>query len=294
MGAIGASALAQYAPAPTHLVWWLLLGAFVVAIPSVLATDEPGTVRPGARASLRPRIGVPHDARRTFAMVVPGLVAVWALGGLYLSLGPSLAAQLLDSHNLLWGGVLIFMLTGLGAVASAVVRKAHPPNVMLGGCLALVAGALVTFAAIETSTSIALFIGTAVAALGFGPAFAGAYRSVVALAPADDRAGLITAVYVVGYLATGIPAIIAGIATSRYGLHDTALVYSLVVAALAAAAAASFVIRRPRAAGERERSRSYPDPPPGPCTAPPCLPAAATNANDRLLQRPAGARGGSL
>ena len=26
LGAIGASALAQYAPAPTHLVWWLLLG----------------------------------------------------------------------------------------------------------------------------------------------------------------------------------------------------------------------------------------------------------------------------
>ena len=27
LGAIGASALAEYAPAPTHLVWWLLLGA---------------------------------------------------------------------------------------------------------------------------------------------------------------------------------------------------------------------------------------------------------------------------
>src|SRR4051794_32751579 len=28
LGAISASALAQYAPAPTHLVWWLFLGAF--------------------------------------------------------------------------------------------------------------------------------------------------------------------------------------------------------------------------------------------------------------------------
>ena len=36
LGAIGASALAQYALAPTHLVWWLLLAAFVIGIVAVL------------------------------------------------------------------------------------------------------------------------------------------------------------------------------------------------------------------------------------------------------------------
>jgi MFS family permease len=274
LGAIGASALAQYAPAPTHLVWWLLLSAFVTGIPAVLAMQEPGTVRPGARASLRPHVSVPPEARGAFAVAAPGLVAVWALGGFYLSLGPSLAAQLLDSRNLLWGGVLILLLTGFGAAASAGLRKADPRTVMFGGCVALMTGALVTFAAIATTTSAVLFVGTAIAGLGFGPAFMGAYRSVVALAHSDDRAGLITAIYVVSYLATGIPAVAAGIATSRYGLHDTALVYSLVVAALAAAGAASFLVRRPRATGEPQRGTRYPDPPPGPCTAPPCLPTA--------------------
>jgi hypothetical protein len=55
----------------------------------------------------------------------------------------------------------------------------------------------------------------------------GAYRSVVTLASSDDRAGLITAVYLVSYLSTAILALLAGIATSRYGLHDTALADSL-------------------------------------------------------------------
>jgi hypothetical protein len=272
IGAIGASALAQYAPAPTHLVWWLLLGAFVVGIPAVLAMQEPGTARRGTAASLRPRISVPREARGAFAMVAPVLAGVWALGGFYLSLGPSLAAELLHSRNLLWGGVLIFLLTGLGAAASAAVRKTDPPTVMLGGCVALVAGALVTFAAIQTTTPAVLLVGTAMAGLGFGPAFMGAYRSLVALAPSDDRAGLITAVYLVGYAATAIPAVVAGIATSRYGLHDTALVYSLVVAALAVVGAGSFAGRRIGAADRPERGMRYPDPAPGPCTAPPCLP----------------------
>jgi predicted MFS family arabinose efflux permease len=274
LGAIGASALAQYAPAPTHLVWWLLLGAFVIGIPAVLAMKEPGRARPGAVAALRPRVSVPREARGAFAVAAPALAGVWALGGFYLSLGPSLAAQLLHSENLLWGGVLIFLLTGLGAAASAAFRETYPPTVMLVGCLALVAGALVTFAAIETTTPAVLLVGTAVAGLGFGPAFMGAFRSVVALAPSHDRAGLITAVYMVSYLVTGIPAVIAGIATSHYGLHDTALVYSLIVAGLAVAGAGSLLVRRMSAAGGPERGTCYPDPPPAPCTAPRCLPPA--------------------
>jgi predicted MFS family arabinose efflux permease len=273
-GAIAASVLAQYAPAPTRLVWWLLLGAFVIGLPAVLAMQEPGRRRPGAIASLAPRISVPREARGALAVAAPGLVGVWALGGFYLSLGPSLAAQLLHSENLLWGGVLIFLLTGLGAVTAAVLRKADPPTVMLGGSVALVTGALMTFAAVETTTAALLLVGTGVSGLGFGPAFVGAYRSIIALAPADDRAGLITAVYILSYVATGVPALIAGIATSRYGLHDTALVYSLAVAVFAAVGAGRFMLRRTGAAGGSGRGARDPEAPPGPCTGPPHLPIA--------------------
>ena len=71
------------------------------------------------------------------------------------------------------------------------------------------------------------------------------------------------------YLAFGLPALIAGIATSHFGLHDTALVYSVVIALLAVAAAAGFLFegnartRAPRAVAPP------PELPPGPCTVPP-------------------------
>ena len=271
LGAIGASVLAQYAPAPTRLVWWLLLGAFVIGVVAVLAMPEPGTVRPGVLSSLRPHVSVPRAARGTFATAVPALVGIWALAGFYLSLGPSLAAQLLHSHNLLWGGILIFLLTGLGAAASALLARKNPSVVMLAGCLLLVVGALVTFASIETGTPAVLFVGTAIAGLGFGPAFMGAYRATVAAATSYDRAGLITAIYIVSYLATGIPAVLAGIATSHYGLHRTALVYSVAVAVLAAVAVASLLARQ-MAPGREERGTRPADAPPGPGTVPPCPP----------------------
>jgi MFS family permease len=229
----------------------------------------------GVLSSLRPHVSVPPEARGAFAVAAPCLVAVWALAGFYLSLGPSLAAQQIHSHNLTWGGVLILLFTGLGAAGSVAVAKREPSRVMLGGCLVLIAGAVVTFRSIDTGTPVAFFVGAAVAGLGFGPAFSGAFRAVVASAVSSDRAGLVTAVYIVSYLATGIPAVIGGIATSRYGLSKTALVYSLVVAALAAVAVI-LLISRIRGAERAERAvrhTDHPEPPPGPGTVPPCPPA---------------------
>jgi MFS family permease len=144
---------------------------------------------------------------------------------------------------------------------------------MLTGCLVLVAGALVTFVAVNTASPVPLLFGTAIAGFGFGPAFTGAYRAVTAQVPTADRAGLITAIYIVSYLATGIPAVAGGIATARYGLYGTAQVYSLVVAALASAAVI-VLISPTRIAGRSVRYPSTPHLPLGPGTVPPCPPAA--------------------
>jgi predicted MFS family arabinose efflux permease len=63
------------------------------------------------------------------------------------------------------------------------------------------------------------------------------------IAPAD-RAGLVDAIFIAAYLANSLPAVIAGLASEHYGLHDTALVYNAVIAALVAAAAAMTGLRR--------------------------------------------------
>src|SRR6201993_1557352 len=90
LGALIASALVQYAPAPTHLVWWALLAVFTAGIVAVLVMAEPGSMRPGVLAALRRRVAVPPQARGPFAGTVPCFIAGWALGGFSLSLGSSL------------------------------------------------------------------------------------------------------------------------------------------------------------------------------------------------------------
>jgi MFS family permease len=231
VGGLGTSALAQYAPAPTHLVWWLLLGASAAAAVAVLVIPETAPGRPGLLAALRPRVAVPRQARGTLAVALPCMIAAPALNGFYLSLGPLLAAQVLRSPDLLWGGLVIFLVAGTGAAASVAFRAVSGSAAMLGG-------------AIETASAAAFLVGTAVAGAGVGTGFfAGAYRVLTALASPGQRAGLVAAIWVVFYLAFSVPVVAAGVATTHFGLHQTAVVYSASLAVLAAAAAGSFLFR---------------------------------------------------
>jgi hypothetical protein len=252
-GGLGTSALVQYGSAPTHLVWWLLLGADLAAAAAVLAMPETTPGQPGALASLRPRVAVPRQARGTFAMALPCLIAVWMISGFYLALGPSLAAQVLRSRDLLWGGLVIFLLNGIGTAATVVARRASGPAAMLAGCLALLAGTAVTLAAIQTTSAAVFLTGTAVAGAGFGTGMLGIFRTISTLAPPGQRAGLIAAYFIASYTAFSIPVVIAGVATTHFGLRRTALVYCAVIAVLAAAAAASLIFRRRSPAGGAAR-----------------------------------------
>src|SRR5271170_6978548 len=248
-GALGSSALAQYGPAPTRLVWWLLLGVNVVAAAGILAMPEPGNRRAGVLASLRPRVSVPRQARATFATAVPCLIAVWALAGLYQSLGPALAVQVIGSRDLVWGGLMVFLLTGVAAAATVAFRGLAPRTAMLAGCLVLLAGLAVTFAAIATTTAAAFLAGTAVACVGFGLVLLGVNRSLIALAAPAQHAGLIAAIFIINFLGLSIPVVIAGVATAHFGLHRTALAYCVAIAALVAVAAGSLILRSRLSAG---------------------------------------------
>jgi MFS family permease len=114
---------------------------------------------------------------------------------------------------------------------------------MLAGCLALLAGTAVTLAAIQTASAAAFLASTAVAGVGFGTAMLGVFRTISALAPPGQRAGLIAAYFIASYTAFSIPVVIAGVATTHFGLHRTALVYCAVIAVLTAVAAAVLMKR---------------------------------------------------
>ena len=132
-GSVGTGALVEFAPAPTQLVYVVLLVGVVAAAVATALLPETAPRRPGALASLRPRVGMPAYLRSEFLSITPILLASWALGGLYLSLGPSVAASSLGITDHLVGGLVATLLCGTGALTALALRNWPLPRVLLAG-----------------------------------------------------------------------------------------------------------------------------------------------------------------
>ncbi|MGH8891415.1 MAG: MFS transporter [Acidothermaceae bacterium] len=247
-GAIGSGLLVQYLPAPTHLVYLSLFGIFLVQGIGLVFMAESATQRPGALASLRPQFGLPDAVRRPALLAIPMLVAVWALPGFYGSVGPALIRRIAGSNSALLGGFGLFILAVGGAASVAALRSVSARGEMVFGSVAVLVGVAATLIAVANNSTIWFFVATAVAGSGFGAGFQGAIRTVLPLAAAHQRAGVLSILYVVSYLAMGLPAVIAGfLVVDGGGVIDTAREYGFGVLALAGIALAGLATSNRRA-----------------------------------------------
>jgi len=117
--------------------------------------------------------------------------------------------------------------------------------------LTLVTGVAVTVMAVSLGSAAVFFAGSVIAGAGFGSGFQGSIRTVVPLAAAHERAGLVSLLYVVSYLGLGVPAVLAGFGVVHGGgLISTARYYGVAVIALAALALFGLLKNRPGRAAE--------------------------------------------
>ena len=233
LGAFGSGLLAEYGPDPLHLVFWVLIAVFVSGLGAMPFVPDVVVPMPGWRAALRPRIGVPQSARGPFAASTPSLVAVWAIAGLYLSLGPTLALTLLGSDDRVAGGLVVTALLGTSTVSAFLLRRADPRTMVVRGSVGLIAGVAISLAAVAIGSPALLYGGSIVAGIGFGPAWSGIFRSIAALAPPDRRGELVASILIVLYLSFSVPAIIGGLAVTLLDLRSVTYGYGVVVIGLA-------------------------------------------------------------
>ncbi|MFJ8475508.1 MFS transporter [Kitasatospora sp. NPDC094011] len=231
-GVLAATALTQYAPAPTHTVYLLLLLLLTTQAAAVLRTPETAHPHPGARRSLRPTIALAPASRPAMTLAAPGIIAAWALGGFYSSLGPSLARLTAPHATPATGGLVFLTLTATAGLAGHTARTLPARTVNLAGTTLLIPGALLTLSGPHLHSLPALFTGTAIAGAGFGAVTQGALRLLLPPAAPQERAGTLAAYYVLSYLAMSVPAILAGLLTDRYGLPSALLLYTATVVLL--------------------------------------------------------------
>jgi MFS family permease len=241
-GSLGGAILVTYAPDPRQLVYLVLLALSAVEAFILWFMPETADVRAGALASLRPHVNIPAQASQALVRVTPVTVASWALGGFYFSLMPALVREATGVTVPVVGGLVVSALTLSGAISVLLLRSASARRILSGGTIVLAAGVAVTLLGVCEQLVWLMLLGTLVAGIGFGAAFSGTMRTLLPLAKTDERAGLLAAFYVVGYLSFSLPAVLTGFTVPMVGLTVAAYTYgaAVILMALASTIAVSF------------------------------------------------------
>jgi hypothetical protein len=140
------------------------------------------------------------------------------------------------------GGLVVSALTLSGAISVLWLRSALPRRILSGGTVVLAAGVAVTLAGVHEQLVWPMLFGTLVSGIGFGAAFSGTMRTVLPLAKTDERAGLLAAFSVGGYLSFSLPAVVTGLTAPIVGLTVAASAYgaAVILVALASMIAVTF------------------------------------------------------
>jgi hypothetical protein len=233
-GALISALFVQFLPAPTHLIYFALIGVFAVQAIGVLLLRETVTRVPVTATAFVPEVRLPRAVRGPVLAAAPVLFAVWALAGLYAALGPAIVATLTGSDSVVLGAASVTALTVTAVSSVYLLRNVAPRTVLVTGIAALVVGVAITLIALGVGSVGLFFAGTAVSGIGFGAGFQGGIRSVVPQAAPHERAGVLSLLFVVSYLGMGVPAVAAGFgATDGLGLLGSARDYGIALIVLA-------------------------------------------------------------
>jgi MFS family permease len=233
VGSLLAGLAIQVTPSANTVTFVALSALTVVGGLAVLASPETISRTPGAIRSMIPRVTIPAGARAEFLAAAPVVAAVWMLAGLSGGLAPSMVHSVFHLDSGLLDGLAGFIAPAVSVVIGLSFAGVRSRAAITVGIYASIVGSLGIIAGAAAGSLATMFVGQAVAGLGFGAAFTGSLRLIIPLVAADQRAGVVAGIYVVSYLGLGVPVVIAGQLTDVIGVVPTVGWYSAVAVLLA-------------------------------------------------------------
>jgi MFS family permease len=239
-GPLVSGPLAQYAPAPlrtSYVVYLLLLAAVAWCVRAVPET-VPKLV-PRRDVSFAPRVGVPPGIRMQFVAPAVAAFAVFALGGYYAALVPTLLAESLGHASPTVGGAVVAELYAVAAVAVMATQRLSSRTAMLAGLIVLLPSVGLLLWAQTARSLPALLLGTAFGGVALALAYRGSLQVINAIAPEDRRAEVVASYLIVSFLGNSVPVIGVGVLSRATDPATAHTAFAAVIALLALVALAT-------------------------------------------------------
>ncbi len=232
IGPFYAGLLAQFAPDPLTLSFWVLLGLLVVAFGLALTTrDQPPRKSPTAAESGR-GFRVPPQIRRVFFLCVVAAFCGFALAGVFSGLAPSFLSVDLGIRETAVSGATVLLMFGSAGLAQWIVRTRGNARIARAGAGFAPLGLISISAAVWTGLAWPFFLGTVLCGWGFGLLLLGGLGALNEVAPPDRRGEILSGFYVASYLGLSVPVVGIGLTADVLGLPVGIVLFSTLIIVL--------------------------------------------------------------
>lgn len=241
-GPLLAGVLAEYAPSPTALVYWVDVGLLVAVSLGFLFIPESAPLR-GQRARWTPpRWSVPRDVRTVFVIAAAAGFAGFAVVGLFTALTGTILITVLSVSNLAVVGAVVFALFATAAVAQLLWTPARSGQPMVYGLAVLFLGIALDLGSLYARSTPLFGLGILATGVGYGLLFLGSLELINERVPPEQRGELLGEYFIVVYLGLSAPVIGVGVLSDSYGLVTASAIFAGFIVALLLVAVA--LIRR--------------------------------------------------
>lgn len=259
VGSLLAGLAIQLTTTASSIVFTALTILTVLGIVVVGLSPETVTRVPGALRSLSPRVDVPPATRAEVAAAAPIIAATWMLAGLAGGLAPSMVHSVFHLNSGLLNGMAGFVSPAASVVVGLACARLAPRRAMTIGISAAIVGAIAIASGAGAGSLVTMLAGEAIGGAGFGACFTAALLLILPLAPEHQRAHVVAVIYLIAYIAFGVPVVIAGQLAGPLGLLPTVFGYSSLTVLLAVISLGAQLLLRRSARGAVSASPSARD-----------------------------------
>lgn len=229
--------LAQFAPSPlrlpffVYLVVLLAVGAAILAAPETVANPKEWR-----DVELRPRLGVPPNVRLPFVSPAVAGFCTFALIGFYSALIPNVLGDSLHLHAPIVAGAVVCALFGIAAITVLSTGRLGSQATMFSALTLLLPSVwLLVGAEIFKSLPI-LLVAAVVGGVAGGLGYRGSLEVINRIAPADRRSEIVSSYLIALFAGNSLPVIGVGVLSALASPAVAHIAFAGVITALAALA----------------------------------------------------------
>lgn len=231
LGPLLAGILAEYAPIPLQLSYFVHLGLLVVGLFMMQYIHETVEVEENPKLKVQ-RLGLPEETRPVFIPAAIAGFAGFVVLGFFCSVAPAVVGKLLHVSNLASIGGIIFLIFIASILGQYILKWLPGRWALLIGCMVLIIGVATVGLGIGLPSLKFITVGAVISGCGQGLILRSGMTDVMAATPISKRGEVTSLFFVVMYIAISVPVIAIGLMIDRFGLRTAGVAFSICVAGL--------------------------------------------------------------